>query len=180
MELLDAALRVIGTRGLRSLTHRAVQEEAGLPHGSVTYYFKTREQLVLAAVERLTAVDREPVAELAHAIAMALAAPEGRRNLAPVARAIGAWVDRDPVLQRARYELLLAGAHDPAVRAAMSGCAAAFWRLCEPIALAAGSQDPARDGRVVVAMIDGLVLDRLAHDPVEPEILVEGLRRLLL
>ena len=40
-----------------------------------------------------------------------------------------------------------------------------FWRMCEPIALATGSEDPERDGRGLAAMVDGLLLDRLAHPP---------------
>ena len=39
--LLEASLRLIGRDGLRGVTHRAVEQEAGAPHGSTTYYFKT-------------------------------------------------------------------------------------------------------------------------------------------
>lgn len=178
--LLDAALRLIGNRGLRAVTHRAVQEEAGLPHGSVTYYFKTREQLIVAVVERLVELDRERIADLTHEVAMALAAPAQARDLEPLAEAVGAWVDQDPVTQLARYELLLAGAHDETVRKTMSAGATTFWRMCEPIALATGSTHTARDARIMVAMLDGLLLDRLTRDPAAPDVSAEGLRRLLL
>ena len=49
--LLDAAVRVVAENGLRGLTHRAVDREAGLPEGSCSAYLRTREALVLAVTE---------------------------------------------------------------------------------------------------------------------------------
>ena len=37
--------------GLRGLTHRAVDREAGLPEGSCSAYLRTRQALVLALTE---------------------------------------------------------------------------------------------------------------------------------
>lgn len=51
--LLDAAIAVLGERGGRGLTHRAVDTAAELPQGSAANYFKTRELLVLALAERI-------------------------------------------------------------------------------------------------------------------------------
>ena len=48
--VLDAAIEVLGTRGLRGLTHRAVDEVAGIPQGSTSNYFRTRESLLEAVV----------------------------------------------------------------------------------------------------------------------------------
>ncbi len=44
--LLHAAVRVVARKGLRGLTVRAVALEAGVSHGLVNYYFKSREGLV--------------------------------------------------------------------------------------------------------------------------------------
>lgn len=43
--------RVLRRSGIEGLTHRAVAEEAGVPLGSTTYYFTSRNDLLLAAVE---------------------------------------------------------------------------------------------------------------------------------
>src|ERR1700712_1306536 len=48
--LLSAAVRVVARSGLRGLTHRAVDREAGLPEGSCSAYMRTR----LALLTRLT------------------------------------------------------------------------------------------------------------------------------
>ncbi len=57
-ELLDAALRVTAGHGLRGLTHRAVDREAGLPEGICSAYFRTRQSLhqalALRVAHRLT------------------------------------------------------------------------------------------------------------------------------
>jgi hypothetical protein len=61
----------------------------------------------------------------------------------------------------------------------MTEAARVFWRMCEPIAAATGSDDPARDGRGMAAMVDGLLLDRLAHPDQSHELLVGALKRIL-
>jgi len=54
--LLDAAIQVLGERGIRALTHRAVDAEAGVAAGSIANYFPTREALLEAIVERVSAM----------------------------------------------------------------------------------------------------------------------------
>ena len=44
-ELLEAALHVVADEGLRGLTHRAVDRRAGLPEGTCSAYFRTRQAL---------------------------------------------------------------------------------------------------------------------------------------
>src|SRR5262245_42599709 len=44
--LLDAAIEVLAERGTRGLTHRAVDARAGLPLGSTSNRFRTRNALL--------------------------------------------------------------------------------------------------------------------------------------
>ncbi|MEU7280096.1 TetR family transcriptional regulator [Streptomyces sp. NPDC045431] len=55
--IADAALALLAERGMRGLTHRAVDERAGLPQGSTSNHARTRQALLEAAVRRLA--DRE-------------------------------------------------------------------------------------------------------------------------
>ncbi|MGI5353970.1 TetR/AcrR family transcriptional regulator [Streptomyces sp. CA-252508] len=55
--IADAALTLLAERGMRGLTHRAVDEAAGLPQGSTSNYARTRQALLETAVRRLA--DRE-------------------------------------------------------------------------------------------------------------------------
>jgi AcrR family transcriptional regulator len=54
--LLDAAVRLIARKGLRGLTIRGVAEEAGVTHGLVRYYFKSRSGLIHEAMVRAGAM----------------------------------------------------------------------------------------------------------------------------
>jgi DNA-binding transcriptional regulator YbjK len=52
--LSDAAIQVLGERGVRAVTHRAVDGEAGVAAGSTANYLPTRDALLDAIVERVT------------------------------------------------------------------------------------------------------------------------------
>lgn len=53
----DAAVTVLARDGLRGLTHRAVDAEAGLPSGSTSNCFRSRAALLEAVVARLEELD---------------------------------------------------------------------------------------------------------------------------
>lgn len=177
--LLDEALRLVAQGGLQAVTHRSVERAASVPHGSVTYYFGSRDELVAAMVERLVATCEARVGVVARDVALALAPPDRVLDVERTAGALAGWMEEDRELHLARLELELAAARDPRLRLRMSDAARVFWRLCEPLALALGSADPERDGRVMASMIDGLLVDRLAHDPADPRVLVAAVRQLL-
>lgn len=52
--LADSALAVIARDGTPGLSHRAVDEEARVPKGTTSNYFRTRQALVVAALTRVT------------------------------------------------------------------------------------------------------------------------------
>lgn len=56
-QLLDAALGVVADRGLKGLTHRAVDAAAGLAEGTTSNYYRSRGALVEAVLERLLQLD---------------------------------------------------------------------------------------------------------------------------
>ncbi|GAA1079034.1 TetR family transcriptional regulator [Tsukamurella strandjordii] len=56
-EVLDAAIEVVGTRGLRGLTHRAVDGAAAVPAGTTSNHFRSRAALVRGIVDRMVEQD---------------------------------------------------------------------------------------------------------------------------
>src|SRR5688572_22249267 len=84
--LLDEARRLIAEGGLAAVTHRSVEQAAGVPHGSVTYYFGSRYGLVSALVDRMVAQSEHQVAEIAERQAAG-------SDLDSVARNIATWMD---------------------------------------------------------------------------------------
>lgn len=64
--VLDAAIELLGSRGLRALTHRGVDDTAGVPAGSTSNYFRTREALLAGIAERLEQLDHSDWERLGH------------------------------------------------------------------------------------------------------------------
>lgn len=50
--LVDVTLDLIAAQGLAGATYRTIADAAGVPLGSMTYHFPSREDLVFAAFER--------------------------------------------------------------------------------------------------------------------------------
>lgn len=51
--ILNAAVDLLLSEGLRGVTHRQVAAAAGVPVGSIGYYYSTREKLVVTCLEKL-------------------------------------------------------------------------------------------------------------------------------
>lgn len=50
--IIDAAIRVVGAKGIAGLSHRSVAAEADVPLGSTTYHFETLDDLLVAALRQ--------------------------------------------------------------------------------------------------------------------------------
>src|SRR5216117_3810529 len=139
---------------MRGLTHRAVDRAARLPEGSTSYYFRTREALLFAALARLAELDAADVGELPE-----LADVDGLATLltALVRRLVTTGRERTV----ARYELSLESTRRPELRAKMVEYGSGFRAMAEAMLTAAGASEPRRRGRALVAYVDGLVFDQV-------------------
>ncbi|WP_119726832.1 TetR/AcrR family transcriptional regulator [Thermomonospora amylolytica] len=66
-ELADAAIELLAASGVHGLTHRAVENAAGVPPGTASNYFRTREALLVAAAERIAELHHADVEEAGRA-----------------------------------------------------------------------------------------------------------------
>jgi AcrR family transcriptional regulator len=176
--LLDEAERLVAEAGIGAVTHRSVENAAGAPHGSVTYWFKNREGLVEALVDRLCEESERRVGEIA-ALAQTQVAAGIALEPDQVADALISWMDVASAHHLARMELELQGARDPAHAVRMTRAAATFWQMGAAVTAAMGSSDPARDGRAMTTMLDGILLDRLTHPPQDDAVVRAAVRWLL-
>ncbi len=162
--LLDAAIRVVGTEGIRALTHRAVDAAAGLPTGSASNLFRTREALLRAMVVRMIDTEVEGWGRLAGA-----AVPTTPDALAAT---LGAMVETLTgslrTLTVARYSLFMEAARDEALQAEMGRGARRVAAIGRQWLTAAGSSDPDAHTALVMAHLDGLVVHRLAFPGTPP------------
>ncbi|MFI9813694.1 TetR/AcrR family transcriptional regulator [Saccharothrix variisporea] len=151
--IADAAVHVVATKGMRGLTHRAVDAAAGLPQGSTSAYFRTRKALVEGLVRRLADLDALDVTALAGLTDLDALA-EG------MARVLDTWMTtaRDRTL--ARYACLLEATHHPELRGILAHGARARVMAREMLERA-GVPDAEAQGRAMVAFLDGLLFDRL-------------------
>jgi DNA-binding transcriptional regulator YbjK len=176
--LLEEVVRLVSDSGLGSVTHRNVEQAAGAPHGSVTYWFGSREGLISALIDSLCEESERQTRAIATPVQQQIAAGQ-TLDVDAIATALAAWMDSAAAHHLARMELELQGAREPAHAARMTEAAQVFWDMCAAIAEGLGSKDPVCDGRAMAVMLDGLLLDRLAHPAQPHDVVVAALRWLL-
>jgi DNA-binding transcriptional regulator YbjK len=165
-EIADAAIATLARDGMRGLTHRAVDRAAGLPEGSASYYFRTRQALLRATVERLAELDSTGMLEGTGMLdGTGLAAPSGLDLDAFADAAAGiveSWLTTGRERQLARYELDLEATRRPELRQALVTAGAAIRAIVASQFAAAGIRQPDQRAADFVAYLDGLLFDQIA------------------
>jgi len=166
-EIADAAIATLARDGMRGLTHRAVDRAAGLPEGSASYYFRTRQALLQATVERLAELDTSDMLDSTGMLpSTGLAAPPGLDLDAFVDAAAGiveSWLTTGRERQLARYELALEATRRPELRQALVTAGAAIRAMVASQFAAAGVRQPDQRAADFVAFLDGLLFDQIAR-----------------
>ena len=154
--ILRAALAVASRRGIAAVTHRSVAEEAGVPLGSLTYWFASKDDLLREAL-RLFVADE--------AARLRAVGAELTEDLEPeeIAGRFAAVLDSsDGTEQLAQFELYLEAARNPALREVAEECFRAYEEVTVLALRAAGVDDPERTAAMFVSLADGLGLRRQA------------------
>jgi AcrR family transcriptional regulator len=167
--IADAAVRILARKGARALTHRAVDNELGLAHGSTGNYFPTRSALLTACGARLAEID------LADAVAFTpnLDGPLSGRDVGElIADFLVSWLQ--PELrerQLARLELLLEATRSDELASQSFEVREKFISIVSTVLTAAGSTSPRDAARAVVAAFDGFMFDQLLYPrtAIDPE-----------
>lgn len=157
--ILDAAVRIIARDGLSGLTHRAVAQEAGIPEGSMTFYFRQRADLVRAAFKHLAARQLKSLEEVSRKVVGS--------DLADIVDPLVAMVEEelgDALSKIAEVELILAVARDPELQAHYTSYRESAANYQADLARRFDSPKPERDGRIVHFFLQGYSLDALS-DP---------------
>ncbi|MFJ5947762.1 TetR/AcrR family transcriptional regulator [Streptomyces noursei] len=160
--IADTALDLLAERGMRGLTHRAVDEAAGLPQGSTSNLARTRAALLEAAVRRLA--DRE-AAVLAPDALLGAADPRAAAPAAladALARALHRYLSHHRGLLVARYELALEATRRPELREVYDRAGRTFREPVVALLTAAGSTAPERHALALVAWCDGVLFHCVA------------------
>ncbi|MFG2548990.1 TetR/AcrR family transcriptional regulator [Streptomyces sp. NPDC048581] len=165
--IIDAAIRVVGEKGIAGLSHRTVAAEADVPLGSTTYHFKTLDDLLVAALRQAN-----------EGFAKVLASRGGLEDpeadlAAELAGWMGEWLAGDRTGVELEYELYLAALRRPALRAVADEWAR---DLAERLSR---RTDPVT-ARALVALLDGICLQVLLTEaPYDEEYARDVLRRVI-
>ncbi len=157
-QLLDAAIAVLGEQGVRHLTHRAVDARAGLPAGSASNYFRSRDALLGAVIGRF--------AERERAAWEAIADRARPRTPAELAAGLALFLRRatgpDRVLTLARFALFVEVGLRPELQGVLGATAAEIRGWGARWLAAVGSPEPERHCQLVLNHLDGMLLHRVA------------------
>ncbi|THA25286.1 TetR/AcrR family transcriptional regulator [Streptomyces sp. RKND-216] len=171
-EVLDAAVEVLATGGLRRLTYQAVDTTAGVPPGSTSNHFRNREALLDGIVAHLEALDREdwergvgtlPAAPTGTPAPDDPSVPDGPEELATaleglVRHLVGPGRHRTT----ARYALTLEAIARPAVGEALRRGHASLLDWGARVLKAMGSPQPEEHSRALAALLEGLMFQQVA------------------
>ncbi|MEU5314634.1 TetR family transcriptional regulator [Streptomyces sp. NPDC021562] len=146
--IIEAAIRVVGEKGLAGLSHRSVAAAADVPLGSTTYHFSTLDELMVAAL-------RQASEGFAKVIASRGGLEDPRTDLAAeLAGWLGEWLAGDRTGVELEYELYLAALRRPALRPV-----AAEW--ADDLAHRLAHRTDPVTARALVALMDGICLQVL-------------------
>ncbi|MFD4462324.1 TetR/AcrR family transcriptional regulator [Nocardia sp. NPDC058480] len=159
-QIVAGAIELIATRGIRALTHRALDTQLALPPGSTSYYFRTRQALIEAVAAGITARSR------ADFLAAQANFPSGQPlDPAQVARDIATWLDQLLNHRRhdliARHALIIEVLSDPELHARLAGSLFSLERATD-LFEALGAAEPRESAHDFLALLEGLVFDRFA------------------
>ncbi|WP_308164252.1 TetR/AcrR family transcriptional regulator [Nonomuraea sediminis] len=157
--IAEAAITLLAERGMRGLTHRAVDEIAGLPPGSTSNLARTRAALLELTLSRLT--------DLEAAVFNSPVLPEHPDLGGQMALILHTQL-RDKRRTLARYELALEATRRPELRTIYDKAGRLFRDPVVPMLAAAGSRDPVRHARQLVAFGEGIMFDAIVGAGVEP------------
>jgi DNA-binding transcriptional regulator YbjK len=157
---LDAAVELLGSEGVRALSHARVDAWAGLPPGSTSNWFRTRRALIAGIVDWIgerEQADLDP---------SRLPQPRDADELIEAFVAMLAQLSGPLALRtRARYALFLELSADPELAAPLHRDRREFERLSERLVASAGIDEVVPTARALMALGDGLLFHRLTIDP---------------
>lgn len=161
--LLDAAITLLEQGGFAAVSHRAVAARAGLPLAATTYYFRSRDDLVRQAFDRL--IDHELAVRTDQLAAQAERLAD--TTPAAIAAALVAVLlphdDAERVRELALWELYLQAAREPGLRELARSWTDGCRAMTASLLRSTGYPHQAEDASLVLATVEGLIIETLVE-----------------
>jgi AcrR family transcriptional regulator len=142
---------------MRHLTHRAVDAAAGLPVGSTSNRFRTREALLVGVLRRI--LQRETTASTG--LAMEIRTGSIEAVAATVGKGIQELSDAGRVLTQARRAVFVEAGNQPILREEIVRAQQELSAWMAPLLAELGSSDPWGHVPHLLALIEGLLGNQL-------------------
>ncbi|MFF1509746.1 TetR/AcrR family transcriptional regulator [Streptomyces sp. NPDC058326] len=165
--IAESGIRIIAREGVRALTHRAVDREAGIPQGSTSHHARTRLALVELIVDALAARSKADAEELADSLNTTFEREHrlGVEELAALIAGLAETLALRRYDMRARYALILELDDAPHLRAKLTADSEVY-AITQKLTASALNRAglPNSDARVeeLIALTDSLVFHRTA------------------
>lgn len=160
LQIVDAGIVVVARGGLRGLTHRAVDAEAGLPAGSTSSYLSTRLALTVAVTERVISIFDDSVVGLAERLDTRPLSDE--QVMSGVIDLFASWL-RQPELLLARQELVAEANRRPEVAQVVCPARDTIEELIATILQRVGAPEPKVRARAVLAAGEGVLSSAMGY-----------------
>lgn len=162
-KLLQAAVRLLGESGVQSITHRNVEEAAGVARGSTRYHFGSREDLLASVLEYMAHASNSVIEQAAGAVEGASLDPGEMSDhaQAQAMAAMAAGFLADPANELARFELFLYATRRPELRETLAHWRNSYIDFSAQHLAACGAIHPEATARLCVAAMDGMILHAL-------------------
>lgn len=159
---LDAAVELLGTQGVRALTHLRVDERAVLPRGSTSNCFRTRAALLQGVVQHM--LDAE-----LPAVGAALLPTSPDELVESMVSLYEFLTGPSWVMTAARLALYVEAGHDPELRATLARGRSTVEQTVVPALAQLGAPDPHLAAQAMATCFEGLFLHRIAqHADIDP------------
>lgn len=155
-QILTAAVDLVGTEGVRALTHGRIDERAGVPKGSTSNHFRTRAALLAGVCDWI--VEQE-LAELDPAFR-----PRSFQELVGgLTHGIEALTGPARTRTAARLALFFEASHDEELRISITRGRMVMEGILTAALARLGARDPETAAAAVAACSEGIILHRVVR-----------------
>jgi AcrR family transcriptional regulator len=156
---------------MHGLSHPRVDKHLGVPVGTASYYFRTRQALLEAVADRMNDLDLQDISMMSELAEAGEAAYSGTRGLARLVMLAGTepWFTRT----RARYELMLSARGNQGLTERMLAYGVRFYGLARDIVAqwhppgsTAGAGLVDEQAMVILTFVNGVMMSFVHGYPV--------------
>jgi len=158
--LLRSAIAVVGRSGMRGLTHRAVDREAGMPEGTCSVYYRTRLALLTALGGFVATALHADVRALGASLPLPTGDDGVQRAVDATIEMLSRWAEH-PDLIVTMSELALEAGRTPSLREPIVAWRSNLTDIVENIVCLTEKSQARLRAEAIVSSLDGVVLNGL-------------------